>query len=344
MPWMAPRDNLNNRQSLWLTLVARLKPGVSIAQAEASLAPLWHSLRAQELPLYKSASKRFKKSFLDDSHLKVLDDSQGFSPGRMDLKTPLIILMSMAGLLVAMCAINVATLLLLRAAGRAREMSMRYALGAKRSRIVSQLLVEGGLLGLVGAAAGLFLAPVVANALVRLMTNADPGSEPYSTSHRRTRFCSSPSAISVLRQPALQHRAGLSLPAARSGQRAAPESPARQPKTRSASASWPWVRRSRSALCCWAARACSCARSTICATRRSASKPRSSIHSRSIPLKSGYGGDRTSVQVENNVLDAVRRIPGVVARRRHRRPRARRQTPTFPVSRCRATSRPKTRT
>ena len=123
-----------------------------------------------------------RKSFLDESHLKVLDDSTGFAPQRIDLKTPLIILMSMATLLVAMCAINVATLLLLRAAGRAREMSMRYALGAKRSRIVSQLLVEGGLLGFAGALSGLALAPIVARTLVRLMTNSDPGSEPYSAS------------------------------------------------------------------------------------------------------------------------------------------------------------------
>ncbi|MGA9060761.1 MAG: ABC transporter permease [Terracidiphilus sp.] len=182
IPWAATRDDLNNRQSLWLTLFARLKPGVTIPQAQASLAPLWHSLRAQEFTLYKSASQHFKESFVDKSVLKVLDDSQGFSPERMDLKTPLIVLMSMAGLLAAMCAINVATLLLLRAANRAREMSMRYALGAKRSRIASQLLVEGGLLGIAGAAAGLILAPLVAGSLVRLMTNADPGGEPYSAS------------------------------------------------------------------------------------------------------------------------------------------------------------------
>jgi predicted permease len=180
LPWRAPMDDLNNHKSVWLTLVARLKPGMTIPKAEASLGPLWHSLRAYELTFYKSASERFKKHFLDESRLQVKDDSTGFSPGRMDLQTPLIILMSMAGLLVAMCAINVATLLLLRAAGRSREMSMRYALGAKRSRIVSQLLVEGGLLGLAGAAAGLALAPVVATTLVRLMTNADPGEEPYS--------------------------------------------------------------------------------------------------------------------------------------------------------------------
>src|ERR1035437_8448276 len=182
IPWRMPLDDLNNRHSVWLTLVARLKPGVNAAQAGASLSPLWHSLRANELALSKDKSERFRRNFLDNSHIKVLDDSMGFSPGRIDLEKPLIILMSMAGLLVAMCANNVATLLLLRASSRAREMSMRYALGAKRSRIISQLLVEGGLLGLGGAAAGLAFAPLVATLLVRLMTSADPGSEPYSTS------------------------------------------------------------------------------------------------------------------------------------------------------------------
>jgi predicted permease len=182
MPWMAPRDDLNNHQSIWLTMVGRLQPGVTRTQAEAGLGPLWHSLRAYELTLYKSHSARFSKGFLDNSQLKVLDDSRGFNPGRMELQTPLIILMSMAGLLVAMCAINVATLLLLRASGRTREMSMRYALGARRNRIVSQLLVEGGLLGLAGAAVGLAVAPLVAGALVRLITSSDAGQEPYSTS------------------------------------------------------------------------------------------------------------------------------------------------------------------
>jgi putative ABC transport system permease protein len=182
MPWMAPNDNLNNHQSVWLTLVARLKPGVSATQAQASLGPLWYSLRVNEFALYKSKSDRFRRRFVDESTFKVVDDSKGFNPGRIDLKKPLSILMGMAGLLVALCAINVATLLLLRAAGRAREMSMRYALGARRSRIISQLLVEGGLLGLAGAAAGLALAPVVAATLVRLMTSADPGQEPYAAS------------------------------------------------------------------------------------------------------------------------------------------------------------------
>jgi putative ABC transport system permease protein len=63
--WRSPcrgerRDDLNNHKSVWLTLVARLKPGMTIPKAEASLGPLWHSLRAYELTLYKSASERFK--------------------------------------------------------------------------------------------------------------------------------------------------------------------------------------------------------------------------------------------------------------------------------------------
>jgi putative ABC transport system permease protein len=182
IPWRAPLDDLNNHKAVWLTVVARLKPGVTMAQAQAAMGPLWHSLRAYELTLYKTPSERFKKHFLDDTTFKVLDDSRGFSPNRSDLQKPLIILMSMAGLLVAMCAINVATLLLLRAAARAREMALRYALGARRGRIVSQLLIEGGMLGMAGGVAGLALAPVVARILVRLMTSADPGSEPYSSS------------------------------------------------------------------------------------------------------------------------------------------------------------------
>lgn len=180
LPAMVPRDNLNSHQSLWLTMVARLKPGVAPAQAEASLASLWHSLREYELTLYKHRTEHFKKDFLDNSRLQVKDDSTGFAPERIQLEKPLVILMCMAALLVAMCAINVATLLLLRATGRAREMSMRYALGAKRSRIVSQLLVEGWMLGLGGALFGLALTPVVARTLVHLMTDANPGSEPYT--------------------------------------------------------------------------------------------------------------------------------------------------------------------
>jgi predicted permease len=182
IPWRAPLDDFNNHQSAWLTIVARLKPGVSRSQAEASLGGLWHALRSYEFTLYKNKSEHFRKGFVDLSTLKVIDDSKGFNPNRLDLQKPLVILMSMAGLLVLLCAVNVATLLLLRASNRAREMAMRYALGARRSGIFTQLMMEGGVLGLVGATAGVLVAPVVARTLVRMLTNSDPGSEPYSAS------------------------------------------------------------------------------------------------------------------------------------------------------------------
>lgn len=180
MPWSVPGHRLDNHLNIWLTVVARLRPGVTIAQAQASMAPLWHALRAQEVTLYPHASEKFRTEYAGKSTIKVLDDSRGFSPNRLDLETPLVILLSMAGLLLAMCALNVATLLLLRSAARVREMSMRYALGAKSGRIVRQLLMEGGLLGVLGAAGGLALSPLLAQVLVRLMTHTDPGSEPYS--------------------------------------------------------------------------------------------------------------------------------------------------------------------
>lgn len=180
VPSSRPGHRLDNRLSLWLTIVARRKPGVTIEQAQASVLPLWRALRAGELTLYKSASAKFREQYVEKSTIKVLDDSRGFSPNRLDLKTPLVILLSMAGLLMAMCCLNVATLLLLRSAARVREMSMRFALGANSGRIVRQLLIEGGLLGLSGVVGGLALSPVLAQFLVGLMTNAEPGTEPYS--------------------------------------------------------------------------------------------------------------------------------------------------------------------
>jgi len=99
MRWTVPGRRLDNHLNLWLTIVARLKPGVTPAQAQASLLPLWRALRAQELTLYPSASRTFKERYVAKSTIQVLDDSRGFSPNRLDLETPLIILLSMAELL-----------------------------------------------------------------------------------------------------------------------------------------------------------------------------------------------------------------------------------------------------
>jgi len=180
---ITPRwPDLENRESHWVTLVGRLKPGESRQQAQAGLEPLWHALRAEELKLFDYHSQRTRRLFLDDSHIQLLDSARGFSPLRDQLGTSLLILMGMVGLLVLMACINVSSLLMVRAAGRVREMSVRYAMGAGRWQIVRQLLVEGLLLGTVGGALGLIIAPPIAGVLVR-MVFIDPTTEiPFSTS------------------------------------------------------------------------------------------------------------------------------------------------------------------
>ncbi|HEY6183302.1 MAG TPA: ABC transporter permease, partial [Terriglobales bacterium] len=162
-------NDLENRRSFWLNIIARLKPGLSRTQAEAGINPLWHSIRADELKQIGSHSQRFIDEFLTNSHLSLLDGAKGFSPLRHDTRASLLIIMGMAGLIGLMACANVGSLLLVRAAGRIREMSVRYALGAKRKRVLQQLLAEGLLLGLAGGALGILLAPQLSAVLIRMM-------------------------------------------------------------------------------------------------------------------------------------------------------------------------------
>ena len=174
---ITPRwQDLEDRQSHWVTIEGRLKPGVTRAQAQAGLEPLWHAIRADELKQFGYHSERTRRLFLDESHIQVLDSARGFSPLRDQIGTPLVILMGMVGLLVLMACVNISSLLLVRAAGRTREMAVRYAMGAGRWRIVRQLLLEGVLLGGVGGVLGLLLAPAICSVLLRT-TFTDPMTE-----------------------------------------------------------------------------------------------------------------------------------------------------------------------
>lgn len=155
---MPGENDLENRRSRWLNIIGRLKPGLSATQAEAGIDPLWFAIRSDELRLMENPSERFREGFLNKSHLFVLDGAKGMSPLRADIRTPLLIVMGMVGLLALMACANVGSLLLVRAAGRIREMSVRYALGARRSRIVRQLLGEGLLLASAGGLLGVLLA------------------------------------------------------------------------------------------------------------------------------------------------------------------------------------------
>jgi predicted permease len=181
---VTPRwQDLEDRESHWLTIVGRLKPGESRRQAQAGLEPLWHALRLEELKLFGyHYSQRTHHEFAYQSHIQLLDNARGFSPLRDEIGTPLVILMGMVGLLLAMACINVSSLLMVRAAGRAREMSVRYALGAGRWQIVRQLLVEGLLLGLMGGALAVAIAPAISSALVRLIFTNRSAEMPLSAS------------------------------------------------------------------------------------------------------------------------------------------------------------------
>ena len=164
---------LNDRKSYWLTLAGRLRPGITPGQAEASLNALFLSLRRSEFTELTDQSSKGRQEFLDHAHLYLDAGARGFSPLRDDMRTPLTIIMGMVLLVVAMAIVNVASLLLVRAANRVREFSVRYALGATSGQIVRQLLCEGFLLGVIGAGVGLALAPEALSLLLRWMAQ-DP--------------------------------------------------------------------------------------------------------------------------------------------------------------------------
>ncbi|MBS1799875.1 MAG: ABC transporter permease [Acidobacteria bacterium] len=164
---MPGRDKaLTDHTDRWLNIVGRLKDGVTAKQAEVMCAPLWHALRADELKALGTSSKRFTDEFLTNSRLLIQPAARGFSYNREGYQTPLLVMMGMAALVLLIAAVNVASLLLVRSAGRVREFSLRYALGARSGRIVQQLLLEGLLIGIGGGAIGLTLAPVA----IRMLT------------------------------------------------------------------------------------------------------------------------------------------------------------------------------
>ncbi len=180
-PTITPEwDELDQHNGRWLNILGRLKPGESMAQAQAGLAPLWQALRQAEIPLMGDSSPQFVREFVTNSRLRLVEGSRGFSWSRDDIEMPLLVTMAMAFLVLLMAAVNVASLVLVRAAGREREVAMRYALGARRNRVVRQLFSEGLLLGVLGGAAGLALAPATVRFLVNRL-HSGGGDSGFST-------------------------------------------------------------------------------------------------------------------------------------------------------------------
>lgn len=170
---------LDDHKYRWMNILGRMKPGFSAAQAASGVAPLWHSLRAEELKNLGTVTPRFIAGFLTKSRLLVLPGARGFSYKRPNLETPFLAVMAMAVLVLLISAVNVASLLLVRSASRIKEFSLRAALGARIGRIVTQLLMEGLLIGIGGGAIGLLLAPIALRVLVNQLADPDSGT-PFS--------------------------------------------------------------------------------------------------------------------------------------------------------------------
>jgi putative ABC transport system permease protein len=155
----------------YLTVVARLKPGVSLAQAQQDM------YRVGDFT--SQARPDFNKNWSANVVPMLEDATRG-------VRRPLWVLLASVGFLLLIACANVANLLLMRGTGRLRELAVRSALGAARSRLIRQLFVESLLLSLAGMAAGLFFAQLGLNGLLALIppTAPLPRSEPIAIDAR----------------------------------------------------------------------------------------------------------------------------------------------------------------
>ena len=150
-------------------VLGRLRPGASLAQAAAELRALEPSLRKDADP-----SGIYLNQFFRALRLNVHDGSSGVSWLKVTYESPLLVLELLVALLLLLCSINTALVMLARVSGRRHEYALRVALGARRIRIVRQVLVEAVMLVIPGLVLGVLLGWFGAHTLTAMLATDGP--------------------------------------------------------------------------------------------------------------------------------------------------------------------------
>lgn len=162
---LSGRPWLESYEASWLRVIARLKPGMNIAQARADVNVVFKQTLEgpAKSKIHADDMEQLRKSKID-----VVEGGSGFSQVRGDFREPLFLLMGMVGLVLLIACVNVANLLLARSTVRKKEIAVRLSIGASPARLVRQLLTESVLLAFAGGACGLLVARWGSYALLRL--------------------------------------------------------------------------------------------------------------------------------------------------------------------------------
>jgi len=159
---------LDDRSALWVRITGRLRDGVTIDQARAQLQSFWPGVLLATASTETPGLRRqtFLSMGLDVSPVRT-----GFAKDlRAQFSRPLYVLAGVVGLILLVACVNLANLMLARAASRSHEMSVRAAIGASRAALAVQVLTESLALSLTGALLGRVLSYWGSRLLVALMT------------------------------------------------------------------------------------------------------------------------------------------------------------------------------
>jgi predicted permease len=160
-------NGTDRREDWWLSVFGRLKPGWTLRRASAQLAVITPAALNETIPPQYDADG--VKHYLAYK-LEAGPAANGFSQMRRNASEPLFLLLGLSGLVLLLACANLANLMLARASSREREIAVRLALGASRSRLVRQMLSESALLALAGTLCGGFLAAELSRALIAFIS------------------------------------------------------------------------------------------------------------------------------------------------------------------------------